>query len=106
MQKISPFLWFDGQAEVAANPYVSLHHSFTEAVSFFVRCKDQAEGGQENQCGWLKDRFGLSWQILPDRLGELLGDPDPGRSQRAMQAMLQMRKIDVQALEDAADGTG
>lgn len=88
--------------------------SFTEAVSLFVHCEDQAEvdwlwsaltadGGEERQCGWLKDRFGLSWQIVPDRLGELLGDPDPGRSQRAMQAMLQMQKIDVQSLEDAAN---
>ena len=149
MQKITPFLWFDDEAEDAANFYVSLfedsevtnvtpgpagqaqwvgftlagqefmalnggpQNSFTEAVSFFVRCKDQGEvdrlwtqltdGGEESQCGWLKDRFGLSWQIIPDRLGELLGDPDPGRSQRAMQAMLQMRKIDVQGLEDAAN---
>ena len=89
-------------------------HSFTEAVSFFVRCKDQdevdrlwtrlTEGGEESQCGWLKDRFGLSWQIIPDRLSELLGDPDPERSQRAMHAMLQMRKIVIQALEDAANG--
>jgi len=88
--------------------------SFTEATSFFVHCKDQDEidrlwsqltegGGEESMCGWLKDRFGLSWQIIPDRLGELLGDPDPGRSQRAMQAMLQMRKIDIQGLEDAAN---
>jgi len=149
MQKISPFLWFDGKAEEAANLYVSLfetsevthvtpgpggraqwvgftlagqefmalnggpEYSFTQAVSFFVRCKDQAEvdrlwaqltdGGEEGQCGWLKDRFGLSWQIIPDRLSELLGDPDPARSQRAMQAMLKMRKIDVQGLEDAAN---
>jgi predicted 3-demethylubiquinone-9 3-methyltransferase (glyoxalase superfamily) len=86
---------------------------FTEAISLFVHCKDQNEvdrlwskltdGGEESQCGWLKDRWGLSWQIIPDRLGELLGDPDPGRSQRAMQAMLQMQKIDIQALEDAAN---
>ncbi len=150
MQKISPFLWFDGQAEEAANVYVSLFEDsevthvtpgpggkaqwvgftlagqefmalnggpqfgFTEAVSFFVHCKDQAEvdrlwtqltdSGEEGRCGWLKDRFGLSWQIIPDRLSELLGDPDPARSQRAMQAMLQMRKIDIKALEDAANG--
>ena len=87
--------------------------SFTEAVSFVVHCKDQGEvdhfwdrlteGGEESQCGWLKDRFGLSWQIVPDRLGELLGDPDPARSQAAMQAMLQMRKIEIKTLEDAAN---
>jgi predicted 3-demethylubiquinone-9 3-methyltransferase (glyoxalase superfamily) len=157
MQKISPFLWFDNQAEEAANFYVSLfddaavtdvsrypegspgpagqvmtvafrldgqeftalnggpQFAFTEAVSFVVHCKNQDEvdrlwkeltqGGEESQCGWLKDRFGLSWQIIPDRLGELLGDPDPGRSQRAMQAMLKMQKIDVQALEDAANAS-
>ena len=88
--------------------------NFTEAVSFLVRCESQdevdyfwnaltADGGEESQCGWLKDRFGLSWQIIPNRLMELLGDPDPGRSQRAMQAMLQMQKIDVATLERAAD---
>ncbi|HEX5903530.1 MAG TPA: VOC family protein [Actinomycetota bacterium] len=88
--------------------------NFTEAVSFLVRCESQdevdyfwnaltADGGEESQCGWLKDRFGLSWQIIPNRLMELLGDPDPGRSQRAMQAMLQMQKIDVAELERAAD---
>ena len=155
MQKISPFLWFDNQAEEAANLYVSLfddaeitdiarypegtpgpagevmtvnftlegqeytalnggpQFSFTEAVSFVVHCKDQGEvdhfwdrlteGGEESQCGWLKDRFGLSWQIVPDRLGELLGDLDPARSQAAMQAMLQMNKIEIKTLEDAAD---
>jgi len=86
---------------------------FTEAVSIYVGVQDQGEvdrlwaaltdGGEEGQCGWLKDRFGLSWQIVPERMGELLSDPDPGRSQRAMQAMLQMRKIEVKALEDAAN---
>ena len=87
--------------------------NFTEAVSFLVRCESQdevdyfwnaltADGGEESQCGWLKDRFGLSWQVIPNRLMELLGDPDPGRSQRSMQAMLQMRKIDVAELERAA----
>jgi predicted 3-demethylubiquinone-9 3-methyltransferase (glyoxalase superfamily) len=157
MQKLSPFLWFDHQAEEAATFYISLfedseitevnrypegtpgpagevmtvsfriagqeytamnggpHYSLTPAFSVFVRCEDQAEvdrlwaaltddGGQEQPCGWLTDRFGLSWQIIPTRLPELLGDPDPGRAQRAMQAMLQMRKIDVAALEAAADG--
>jgi predicted 3-demethylubiquinone-9 3-methyltransferase (glyoxalase superfamily) len=155
MQKISPFLWFDTQAEDAANLYVSLFEnseitevtrypeetpgpagqvmtvnfqldgqeftalnggpefSFTEATSFVVRCTDQAEvdhfwnnlseGGEESQCGWLKDRFGLSWQIVPDRLRELLSDPDPERANRAMQAMLKMQKIEIKLLEDAAD---
>jgi predicted 3-demethylubiquinone-9 3-methyltransferase (glyoxalase superfamily) len=154
MQKISPFLWFDHEAEEAVRFYVSLFddaeitaeqrflegapgpagevmtisfrlagqeftalnggpdYSFTPAISLFVRCADQEEvdrlwtaltdGGEEQPCGWLVDRFGLSWQIIPDRLMELLADPDPGRAQRAMQAMLQMRKIDVGALEDAA----
>ena len=86
---------------------------FTEAVSLYVHCEDQdevdrfwsqlTEGGEESQCGWLKDRYGLSWQIVPDRLGELLGDPDPARAQAAMQAMLQMSKIDIKVLEDAAN---
>jgi predicted 3-demethylubiquinone-9 3-methyltransferase (glyoxalase superfamily) len=88
---------------------------FSEAISLYVHCEDQAEvdrlwsaltadGGEESMCGWLKDRYGLSWQIIPDRLGELLGDPDPDRARRAMQAMLKMQKIDVAALEAAADG--
>jgi predicted 3-demethylubiquinone-9 3-methyltransferase (glyoxalase superfamily) len=86
---------------------------FTEAVSFSVSCKDQEEvdrrwaeltdGGEEGQCGWLKDRFGLSWQIVPERMGELLSDPDPARAQAAMQAMLQMQKIEIKVMEDAAD---
>jgi predicted 3-demethylubiquinone-9 3-methyltransferase (glyoxalase superfamily) len=156
-QKITPFLWFDRQAEEAANFYVSLFEdsevgdvarypegvpgrtagdamtvnfrlaglgftalnggpefSFTEAISLEVRCADQEEvdrlweqliegGGEPSQCGWLKDRFGLSWQIIPDRLIELLGDADPARANAAMQAMLQMGKIEVKALEDAAN---
>jgi predicted 3-demethylubiquinone-9 3-methyltransferase (glyoxalase superfamily) len=88
---------------------------FTEAVSISVGVEDQAEvdrlwaeltadGGEEGQCGWLKDRFGLSWQVTPERMGELLSDPDPERRQRAMQAMLQMQKIDVKVMEDAANG--
>ncbi len=88
---------------------------FTEAVSFFVDCKDQAEvdyywdaltadGGEESNCGWLKDKYGLSWQIVPDALGECLGDLDPVKAGRAMQAMLGMKKLDVQALYDARDG--
>src|SRR5215207_2877630 len=123
MNKITPFLWFDSQAEEAMNLYVSIfknskvnnvshgpdgkvfsisfnlngqefmgmnagpHHKFNEAVSFYVDCKDQAEvdeywnkltadGGEESQCGWLKDKFGVSWQIIPKQLGELMGDPD------------------------------
>jgi predicted 3-demethylubiquinone-9 3-methyltransferase (glyoxalase superfamily) len=156
MQKITPFLWFDDQAEEAANFYVSLfddseitdvsrypegspgpagqvmtvsftladqeftalnggpQFTFDEAISFVVHCKDQDEvdrrwaqltedGGAPGQCGWLTDRFGLSWQIVPDRLDELLTDPDPGRAQRAMQAMLQMQKIEIKTLEDAAN---
>ena len=89
------------------------HFSFTPAISLFVRCRDQAEvdsywtqllaGGEESQCGWLKDRFGLSWQIIPDALGRLLSDRDPGRATRAMQAMLRMKKIDVAELERAAN---
>jgi predicted 3-demethylubiquinone-9 3-methyltransferase (glyoxalase superfamily) len=154
MQKISTCLWFDTQAEEAANFYVSLFDDaevtdvqrldgtpsgdnvalvffrlagkefmainggpqfpFTEAVSISVGVEDQdevdrlwtaltAKGGEEGQCGWLKDRFGLSWQVIPDRMGELLSDPDPERRQRAMQAMLQMQKIEVKVLEDAAN---
>jgi predicted 3-demethylubiquinone-9 3-methyltransferase (glyoxalase superfamily) len=90
------------------------HFKFTEAISLIVDCKDQAEvdyywekltadGGAESQCGWLKDKFGLSWQIIPRRLMELLGDPDAGRAQRATEAMLKMQKIDVAELERAAD---
>jgi len=88
--------------------------SFNESVSFVVSCENQeevdyfwtalSEGGEEGPCGWLKDRYGLSWQIVPTALGDLLGDPDPARSQRAMAAMLQMRKLDVQALREAAEG--
>jgi len=90
---------------------------FTEAVSFSVRCADQAEvdhywdsltadGGEESMCGWLKDRFGLSWQIVPARLDELLSDSDPARAQASAQAMLQMRRIVVADLEAAADAVG
>jgi len=155
MQRITPCLWFDTQAEEAAKLYVSLFDDaevtevrylegtpsgdhvalvsfrlegqsftainggpqfpFTEAVSFSVSCPDQAEvdrlwnaltadGGEEGQCGWLKDRFGLSWQIIPDRMGELLSDPNPERAQRAMAAMLKMQKIEVGVLEAAASG--
>ncbi len=156
MQKITTFLWYDNQAEEAANYYTSLFDNsrivdvqrygeagpgepgsvmvvtfeldgqrytalnggpefqFNEAISLQVDCDDQdevdhlwdkltADGGEESACGWLKDRWGLSWQITPKRLTELLSDPDPGRSQRAMQAMLQMKKIDIKTLEDAAN---
>jgi predicted 3-demethylubiquinone-9 3-methyltransferase (glyoxalase superfamily) len=152
MQKIKTFLWFDDQAEEAAEFYVSVmpnsrvsdvlrptadgpavtvsfeldgqefvalnggpQFKFTEAISLAVTCKDQAEvdelwtkltadGGQPSECGWLKDKYGLSWQIVPDDLPRLLKDPDPERAQRAMQAMLTMSKIDVAALHEAADG--
>jgi predicted 3-demethylubiquinone-9 3-methyltransferase (glyoxalase superfamily) len=155
MQKIDPFLWFDGNAEEAATFYVSLFDdseitniarypegspgqagsvmtvnftlagqpfialnggpslTFSAATSFFVHCKDQDEvdrlwdqltdGGETQNCGWVTDRFGVTWQIIPDRLMELIGDPDPGRSSRAMQAMLQMVKIEIKPLEDAAN---
>jgi len=89
-------------------------HPYSDAVSFFVSCADQAEvdrywdaltpGGKEVACGWLVDRYGVSWQIVPTRLMELLGDPDPGRAQRAMTAMRGMIKLDVAALDAAADG--
>ena len=155
MPKITPFLWFDTQAEEAAHFYVSIfnnskivnvsrygeagpgpkgsamtvtfeldgqrfialnggpHFKFTEAVSFSVDCKTQeevdkywqklSEGGQEVQCGWLKDRYGLSWQINPTILGEMLSDPDPQKSKRVMEAMLKMKKIDIAGLKRAYD---
>ena len=155
MQKISPFLWFDGNAEEAADFYVSLFKGskilniarygeagpgpagavmvvnfqiegqdfialnggplfkFTEAISFVINCQTQEEvdhywnkltagGGQESQCGWLKDKYGLSWQVTPTILGELLADKDQKKAQRVMQAMLQMKKIDIAALQRAA----
>jgi predicted 3-demethylubiquinone-9 3-methyltransferase (glyoxalase superfamily) len=157
MQKVTPCLWFDGQAEQAARYYVSVlpdsridrvvrspadtpsgpagmvlaveftlagnkfsglnggpQFPFTEAVSFQISCQDQAEvdrlwaalsdGGEPGQCGWLKDRWGLSWQIVPARLFQLLSDADPKRSRRAMEAMLRMTRLDIAALERAADG--
>ena len=154
MQKIKPYLWFDNQAEQAANHYVSIFKNskitdvqrygdtgpgtpgevmiigfeldgqefvalnggpmfkFTEAISFYVDCENQnevddlwarlCEGGEPGQCGWLKDRYGVSWQIIPKQLGELLQQPDPEKAGRVMQAMLGMQKIDVQGLKDAA----
>jgi predicted 3-demethylubiquinone-9 3-methyltransferase (glyoxalase superfamily) len=154
-QKITPFLWFDNNAEEAMNHYVSIfkdsrivdirrygdagpgpkgsvmtgtfeiegqqfmalnggpHFKFSEAISLFVNCGTQAEvddlwdklsaGGQESRCGWLKDKFGLSWQIIPTALGEMLGDPDPKKAGRVMQAMMKMGKIDVALLQAAYD---
>jgi predicted 3-demethylubiquinone-9 3-methyltransferase (glyoxalase superfamily) len=151
MKKITPFLWFDTQAEEAMNFYVSLFKNskvnnisrgpdgrafivsfeldgqefmglnagpqfkFNEAVSMYVDCADQAEvdyfwdaliadGGEESQCGWLKDKYGLSWQIVPRQLTELMGDPDPVKSQRVMDAMLKMQKIIVADLQKAHEG--
>lgn len=151
MQKITPFLWFDDQAEEAMNFYTSIFKNskvlgvtpgphgkamsvnfelegqeliglnagpqfkFNEAISFFVRCNTQeevdelwekltAEGGEESMCGWLKDKYGLSWQIIPNALGEMLSDSDPAKAQRVMQAMLQMRKIDIADLRRAYEG--
>lgn len=153
MQKITPFLWFDGKAEEAANFYVSIfknsrilnitrygeagpgpkgsvmtvvfeldgeqfialnggpQYKFTEAISFSVNCKTQAEvdefweklsqGGEEGPCGWLKDKYGLSWQINPTILGEMLQDSNPERSKRVMEAMLKMKKIDIHGLQRA-----
>jgi predicted 3-demethylubiquinone-9 3-methyltransferase (glyoxalase superfamily) len=87
---------------------------FTEAISFFINCKDQqevdyywdnlAQGGEESMCGWLKDKYGLWWQVIPDALGELMSSPDAARAQRVMHAMLKMRKIDVTVLQQAYNG--
>jgi predicted 3-demethylubiquinone-9 3-methyltransferase (glyoxalase superfamily) len=153
MQKITPFLWFNDQAEEAMNFYTAIFKNskissvsrygeggpgpqgsvmtatfelngqefmalnggplftFTEAISFFVNCETQAEvdelweklteGGEESQCGWLKDKYGLSWQIVPSVLGELLNDPDAEKARRVMNAMLQMKKIDIAGLRSA-----
>jgi predicted 3-demethylubiquinone-9 3-methyltransferase (glyoxalase superfamily) len=156
-QKITPNLWFDTEAEEAANFYISVfkdgtvhnvsrypenspgeagtvmtvewevkgmrfvginggpNFKFDEAVSFQIDCEDQdevdyywdtltADGGEESQCGWLKDKYGLSWQVVPRGMEEVFSDPDPERANRAMQAMLKMSKIDVAALRAAADG--
>jgi len=153
MQRISPFLWFENQAEEAATFYTSIFKDskitnvvrygpagpgpegsamtvsfqlegmeftalnggpqfrFTEAVSFYVRCQTQAEvdelweqlteGGEEGPCGWLKDRYGLSWQVIPEALPELMADPDPAKAQRVTEAMFSMRKIDIEGLRQA-----
>ena len=156
--RIVPNLWFDTEAEEAADFYISIfknsrivnvaryteagprpagtvmtvefeldgqrfvginggpEFTFTEAVSFQVTCEDQdevdyywdhlSEGGQEGPCGWLKDRYGLSWQVVPTGMDELFADPDPRRAERAMQAMFGMSKLDIAALRSAADGVG
>jgi predicted 3-demethylubiquinone-9 3-methyltransferase (glyoxalase superfamily) len=156
MQKITPFLWFDGNAEEAVNFYTSIfkdskikeirrygdagpaprgsvmtasfeiegqefvalnggpQFQFTPAISFFVNCENQDEvdtlwnkllvGGKPLQCGWITDRFGLSWQVIPKALGELMGDKDPAKAQRVMQAMMKMVKIDVAELKRAYEG--
>lgn len=153
MQKITPFLWFDGKAEEAAKFYTSIFknskigridrypegapapagsvmsvtfqiegqefhalnggpmYKFTPAISFFVNCTTQeevdelweklSEGGTPNRCGWLQDKFGVSWQIIPAVLREMLGDKDPQKSKRVMEAMLQMVKIDIKRLKQA-----
>jgi predicted 3-demethylubiquinone-9 3-methyltransferase (glyoxalase superfamily) len=104
--------------ELDGKPFMALNggpmYQFTPAISFMVSCANQEEvdhywdrlleGGTPNQCGWLADRFGVSWQIVPTRLGELMSDPDPERAGRVMQAMLQMVKLDVAVLEAAAEG--
>jgi predicted 3-demethylubiquinone-9 3-methyltransferase (glyoxalase superfamily) len=103
----------EGQEFMALN--AGPEFKFTEDISLFVNCETQqevddlwaqltADGGAESQCGWLKDKFGLSWQIIPKQLGEMLGDKDPAKAKRALDAMLQMRKIDIEALERARDG--
>ena len=156
MQKITPFLWFDSNAEEAMNFYTSIFKNskigqvrrygesgpgpkgsvmtatfqiegqefmalnggptfkFTPAISFFVNCETQQEvdelweklsaGGETMQCGWLTDKFGVSWQIIPKALGELMGDKDPQKAQRVMQAMMKMVKIDVAGLKTAYEG--
>jgi predicted 3-demethylubiquinone-9 3-methyltransferase (glyoxalase superfamily) len=161
VQKITPFLWFDNQAEEAARFYVGVFRNsklgditrygeagkvhghepgtamtvsfeiegqpftalnggplfkFTEAISFWIHCETQEEvdhywnnlsaGGdpKAQQCGWLKDKFGVSWQVVPTILPKLLSDPDPKKSQRTMQAMLQMKKLDIEALKQAHSG--
>ena len=107
------------QFELQGQRFIGLnagpHFEFNEAVSFYVLCKDQQEidyywrrltanGGEESQCGWLKDKFGLSWQIVPEAMERCLNDPDPAKANRAMQAMMKMKKFDVAAIERAAAG--
>jgi predicted 3-demethylubiquinone-9 3-methyltransferase (glyoxalase superfamily) len=149
MPKITPFLWFDNQAEEAMNFYISIfkngkvlsvhridgkvmsvtfelegqkimglnagpQFNFTEAISFFVDCERQeevdvlweklSEGGAKGRCGWLKDKYGLSWQIIPTTLGKLMSDPDPEKSKAVVQAMLKMNKIVIEDLKRAYEG--
>src|SRR5436305_13496056 len=102
----------DGQPFMALNG--GPHFKFTEAISFFVNCETQEEvdelwekltdGGEKSRCGWLKDKYGLSWQVIPSALGQMLSDPDPVKSARVMQAMLQMDKIDIEKLKQAYSG--
>jgi predicted 3-demethylubiquinone-9 3-methyltransferase (glyoxalase superfamily) len=104
----------DGQEFMAIDGGLEHQWTFTEAVSLFVNCKTQkevdllwqklTEGGEESQCGWLKDRYGVSWQIVPTALSNVIGGPDPAGAQRAVQAMLQMRKLDITALQRAYEG--
>jgi predicted 3-demethylubiquinone-9 3-methyltransferase (glyoxalase superfamily) len=146
MRKVTPFLWFDHEAEEAMNFYVSLfknsrvvsvnrasgrvmtvnfeldgqpfialnagpHHQFTEAISFFINCETQeevdlfwerlSEGGEKSRCGWVKDRWGLSWQVVPNALTKLMGDPDPVKSKAVLEAMLKMKKIVIADLQAA-----
>jgi predicted 3-demethylubiquinone-9 3-methyltransferase (glyoxalase superfamily) len=139
MQKITPFLWFDGKAEEAMNFYVSIfknskivsanrfqldgqeflalnggpQFTFSPAVSFFVNCETQQEvdelweklsdGGEKGRCGWLKDKYGLSWQVIPSVLGEMLHAKDAEKAKRVRKAMLQMDKIDIKSLKQAYD---
>jgi predicted 3-demethylubiquinone-9 3-methyltransferase (glyoxalase superfamily) len=108
-----------GTFEIAGQTFMALNggplFKFNESISLFVSCETQAEvddlwakltsgGGQPGQCGWLKDKFGLSWQVIPEALPKLLGDPDPQRARRAMDSMMKMNKIDIAALQRAADG--
>jgi len=143
MQKIVPFLWFDGKAEEAAKFYVSIfknskvlsatpmsvtfqlegqqfyalnggpQYKFTPAISLFVNCETQREvddlwgklsaSKADEQCGWLKDKYGVSWQIIPTMLGKLMGDKNPKKANAAVQAMLKMKKIDIKGLQQAYD---
>ncbi len=139
MQKITPFLWFDGKAEEAMKFYVSIfknskilgpmtfqldgqeffafnggpHFSFTPAISLFVNCETQqevdelwerlSEGGEKGRCGWLKDKYGLSWQVIPSVLGKLMQDKNPQKSARVRDTMLKMGKLEIEGLQKAYD---